>query len=117
MALSDHQRKTLIERINTLPLKTVLTYFQSGEITFDEVPQINEERKKYIEDQLKLIPNPIEQKDWQDISSLITSPSQELLSKINNYIEKWGSKLPAGNHVENAKQLYNQIKEKLFILN
>lgn len=113
MALSDHQRKTLIERINTLPLKTVLTYFQSGEITFGEVPQINEERKKYIEEQLKLIPNPIEQKDWQDISSLITSPSQELLSKINNYIEKWGSKLPAENHVENAKQLYNQIKEKL----
>ena len=49
MALTELQRKRLIEGINNLPINTILSYFQSGEICFTDVPNISAERREYIQ--------------------------------------------------------------------
>ena len=48
MALTELQRRRLIEGINNLPINTILSYFQTGEIGFSDVPNILAERKEYI---------------------------------------------------------------------
>ena len=60
MALTELQRKQLIEKINSLPVKTILPYFLEKEISFDEVPHIEEERQRWIEEQVNSMPNPNE---------------------------------------------------------
>ena len=113
MPLTEIQRRSLIDRVNTLPINTVLTYFQSGEITFADVPQISAERKQYIEEQLNKMPNPLEQQEWAEIQSLSSSPSPELLKKIESYIRKWDGVRPAENHVDDARNLYNALEAQV----
>lgn len=67
MALTDLQRKKLIDGINNLPVKTILKYIQTGDISLDDVPHITAERKQYILDQQNSMPNPVEQQEWQAI--------------------------------------------------
>ena len=113
MALNELQRKSLIDRVNTLPITTVLTYFQSGEITFADVPQISAERKQYIEEQLNKMPNPLEQQEWAEIQAISSSPSPELLNKVESYIRRWESVRPAENHVDDARNLYNELEAQV----
>ena len=113
MALTELQRKSLIDRVNTLPINTVLTYFQSGEITFADVPAISAERKQYIEEQLNKMPNPLEQQEWAEIQALSSSPSPELLMKIESYIRKWEGVRPADNHVDAARESYNKLEAQV----
>lgn len=113
MALNELQRKSLIERVNNLPLSTVLTYFQTGEITFADVPLLSAERKQYIEEQLNRMPNPLEQQEWAAIQAISSSPSPELLNKVESYIRKWESVRPAENHVDDARNLYNALEAQV----
>lgn len=113
MALTELQRKRLIEGINSLPINTILSYFQSGEIVFQDVPHIIAERRQYIEDQLNSMPNPLEQKEWAEIQSLSSSPTPELLNKISIYVRQWEGVRPAGNHVDEARSLYDRVEAQV----
>lgn len=119
MALTELQRNQLIERINSLPLRTILNYFLSGDITFNDVPELLEERKQYIEEQIKSMPNPTEQKEWSDISLMIQNTyadiahKEQIIQKLTNYINAWEGSRPNGNHVDEAHNQYNIIKEQI----
>ena len=89
MALTELQRKRLIERINNLQINTILSYFQSGEIGFSDVPNISAERKAFIQQQLDQMPNPQEKKEWAELQSNSTTPSQDLLNRIASYVRRW----------------------------
>jgi hypothetical protein len=121
MALTELQRKQLIEKINNLPLKTILNYFLSGDITFSDVPELSPERKAYIEEQINNMPNPTEQSEWNEIKSMIQNSYADIahkefiLQKLTEYIGHWDSSRPNGNHVDEARNQYNivlgEIKE------
>ena len=113
MALTELQRKRLIEGINNLPINTILSYFQSGEIGFSDVPNISAERREYIQQQLDQMPNPQEQKEWAEIQSNSTNPSQDLLNRIASYVRKWEGTRPAGNHVDEAREMYNKVEQTI----
>lgn len=110
MALTELQRKRLVEGINNLPLNTILTYFQSGEINFADVPMISAERRQYIEDALNSMPNPLEQQEWAEIQSMSSNPTRELLDKLSIYIRQWESSRPSGNHVDEAREMYKKVE-------
>lgn len=110
MALTELQRKKLIEGINSISIKSIIKYIQTGDITLDDVPHISTERKQYILDQLKNMPNPVEQHEWQAIELIFSQPSAELLQKLSAYITRWDAGRPAGNHVDLAKQKLPEIE-------
>ena len=99
MALTDLQRKKLIEGINSISINSIIKYIQIGDITLDDVPHISAERKQYIIDQLNSMPNPVEQQEWQAIEMMLIQPSTELVQKLSSYIARWDAGRPAGNHV------------------
>lgn len=119
MALTELQRNQLIERINNLPLKTILNYFLSGDITFNDVPELLEERKQYIEEQINSMPNPAEQSEWNEIWSMIQNTYADIahkeliLQKLTNYINRWESSLPNGNHVDEARNQCSIVMEQI----
>ena len=88
MALTDLQRKKLIDGINNLPVKTILKYIQTGDISLDDVPHITAERKQYILDQQNSMPNPVEQQEWQAIEMMLIQPSAELVQKLSELLDR-----------------------------
>ena len=113
MALTDLQRKKLIEGINSISINSIIKYIQIGDITLDDVPHISAERKQYIIDQLNSMPNPVEQQEWQAIEIMLIQPSTELVQKLSSYIARWDAGRPAGNHVELAKQKLPEIESQI----
>lgn len=113
MALTELQRKKLIEGINSISISSVLKYIQTGDITLDDVPHISPERRQYILEQQNSMPNPIEQKEWQTIEMMFAQPSAELLQKLTSYISRWEAGRPAGNHVDLAKQKLPEIESQI----
>lgn len=113
MALTELQRKKLIEGINSISINSIIKYIQTGDITLDDVPHISEERRQYILEHLNSMPNPVEQQEWQAIELTLTQPSAELLQKLSAYISRWDAVRPAGNHVDLAKQKLPEIETQL----
>ena len=118
MALTELQRKQLIEKINSLPVKTILPYFLEKEISFEDVPHIEEERKRWIEEQVNSMPNPNEQREWNGIANLISGAAnimqqQEVLQMLETYINNWDAQRPTGNHVDEARDIYARLKSEI----
>ena len=110
MALTELQRKKLIEGINSISINSIIKYIQTGDITLDDVPHISAERRQYILDQQNSMPNPVEQQEWQTIEMMLNMPSVELMQKLSSYISRWEAGRPAGNHVDLAKQKLPEIE-------
>ena len=119
MPLTEQQRNQLIERINSLSMATILPYFQSGEISFEDVPGILPERRQYIEEQLSNMPNMVEQQEWSLISQMSQNGSadiaynQQLLGQIDTYIRNWEASRPNGNHVDEALGLRATVEGRI----
>ena len=119
MALTEQQRSQLIERINNLSMNTILRYFQSGEISFEDVPEISPERRQYIEEQLSKMPNPAEQEEWNLVAQMINSVSsdiaskKQLLGRIDTYIRNWESSKPNEHHVDEALNVRATIEAQI----
>ena len=119
MPLTEQQRTQLVERINSLSMSTILPYFQNGEITFEDVPEILPERRQYIEDQLRNMPNMVEQQEWSLISQMLQNDSadiaynQQLLGQIDTYIRNWEASRPNGNHVDEALGLRATVEGRI----
>lgn len=110
MALTELQRKKLIEGVNSISINSIIKYIQTGDITLEDVPHISAERRQYIMDQLNNMPNSVEQQEWQTIELMFSQPSAELLQKLSAYITRWDAGRPAGNHVDLAKQKLPEIE-------
>ena len=109
MALTDLQRKKLIDDINRLNINVVLKYFLSGDISISDVPHITDDRRKFIEEHL---PSPA-QMDWDALQPFLSEVSTSTLQKLETYIRKYEGTRPNGNHVDEAIATYNEIEDKL----
>ena len=109
MALTDLQRKKLIDDINRLNINVVLKYFLSGDISISDVPHITDDRRKFIEEHL---PSPA-QMDWDALQPFLSEVSASTLQKLETYIRKYEGTRPNGNHVDEAIATYNEIEDKL----
>ena len=109
MALTDLQRKKLIDDINRLNINVVLKYFLSGDISLSDVSHITDDRRKFIEDHL---PAPA-QIDWNALQASLSEVSKSTLHKLETYIRKYEGTRPDGNHVDEAIAKRNEIKDAL----
>lgn len=128
--LAPESKQVLIARCNEYPrLDAMLHYLQTGEITFEDMPSLNAERKELLMKQYnewKSMPEPVapeEQQLWAEISAngfvfenMDKISIASLESKLNDYISRFNIQRPGGNHVEEAKgyiSTINQLKEKV----
>ena len=109
MALTDLQRKRLIEDVNRLNINVVLKYFLSGDITFDDVPNISDDRRSFLEEHL---PSPA-QMEWDALLPSLAEVSQSTLQKLEAYIRKYEGTRPNGNHVDEARAKYVEIEDRI----
>ena len=109
MALTDLQRKRLIDDVNRLNINVVLKYFLSGDLSLSDIPHITDDRRKFIEDHLP-VPAQI---DWNVLQASLSEVSKSTLHKLEAYIRKYEGTRPDGNHVDEAIAKRNEIKDAL----
>lgn len=82
-------------------------------LSLDDFPNMDSNKREYIRKKLNSIPNPNEQKEWSNIAVKLETPSQELLDALNSYILNWETSRPEGNHVDEAWNEVSRIKSLL----
>ena len=106
--LTDLQKKQLIQREPATSVSKMVEYIQKFDnLSLDDFPNMSADRKALIDQQLKQFPNPNEQKEWNDISIMLNTPSQDVINLLNNYIQHWEKSKPYGNHIQEA---FNELK-------
>lgn len=106
--LTDLQKKQLIQREPATSVSKMVEYIQKFDnLSLDDFPNMSADRKALIDQQLKQFPNPNEQKEWNDISIMLSTPSQDVINLLNNYIQHWEKSKPYGNHIQEA---FNELK-------
>lgn len=82
-------------------------------LSLDDFPNMDSNKREYIRKKLNSTPNPNEQKEWSNIAVKLETPSQELLDALNSYILNWETSRPEGNHVDEAWNEVSRIKSLL----
>lgn len=101
--LNDLQRRQIIQREPTKSAEYMLGLIQKYDnLSLDDFPNMNSDKRNYIQEKLNSVPNPNEQKEWSKIAGMLGSSSQEFLDALNSYIRNWESSRPFGNHVDEA---------------
>lgn len=112
--LNDLQKKQLIQREPTKSADYMLECIQKYEnLSLKDFPNMESDKKDYIDKKLKSVPNPNEQKEWSNIVSMLGTPSQELLNALNTYIRNWETSRPADNHVDDAWNEVSRVESAL----
>lgn len=123
--LTASAKDILIQKCNSYPnLNVMLHYLQTGELTFEDMPNLNAERRELLMKQYnewKSTPEPVspeEQQMWTEISAIgfdleymDISTLTSLESKLNDYINRFDKSRPGGNHVDEAKGYASKIKQ------
>ena len=115
--LTDMQKRQLITQEPHININAMLNYIlEYDNVSLDDFPNMAAERRQYIENAIKAMPNPQEKNEWEAIDALRHTPTPELLRMIEAYIRRWEGSRPNGNHVDEANLLYddvdNQLKEQ-----
>lgn len=101
--LTELQKKQIIQREKNLGAGKILEYIQKyNNLSIDDFPQMADEKKNKIKEQLNKQPNPVEQKEWNDLIPLLDIHTQDLIDKLAQYIKKWENIRPFNNHVDEA---------------
>lgn len=112
--LNDLQKKQVIQREPTKSADYMLECIQKyNNLSLDDFPNMDSNKREYIRKKLNSIPNPNEQKEWSNIAVKLETPSQELLDALNSYILNWETSRPEGNHVDEAWNEVSRIKSLL----
>lgn len=112
--LNDQLKKQVIQREPVKSAEYMLECIQKYDnLSLDDFPKMEPKKREYIREKLKSVPNPNEQKEWNDIVNMSDTPSQELLDALNTYIRKWETSRPAGNHVDEAWNEVSQVEDAL----
>ena len=115
--LNNLQKSQVISREHNIAADKLLEYIQKFDnLSLDDFPQMDENKKSYIKEKLNNMPNPNEQKEWGDIVNMLGTPTQELLSALNAYIRNWETSRPAGNHVDEAWNEVSRVESELSAL-
>lgn len=112
--LNDLQKKQVIQREPTKSADYMLERIQKyNNLSLDDFPNMDSNKREYIRKKLNSTPNPNEQKEWSNIAVKLETPSQELLDALNSYILNWETSRPEGNHVDEAWNEVSRIKSLL----
>lgn len=107
MALTADQKRTLLASATKIGAPMLLKYVQAGDVTIDELKQagVDDGKISYIEEQIKSMPNPDEQRDWETIETCQRENRPDLTNRLKMYVSRWDAMNPAQNHVAEAKAL------------
>jgi hypothetical protein len=112
--LNDLQKKQVIQREPTKSADYMLECIQKYDnLSLDDFPNMESSKRDYIREKLNSVPNPNEQKEWNNIVAMLGTPSQELLDALNAYIRNWETSRPAGNHVDDAWNEVSRVENVL----
>lgn len=112
--LNDLQKKQVIQREPTKSADYMLECIQKYDnLSLDDFPNMEPSKKDYIREKLNSVPNPNEQKEWNNIVAMSGTPTQELLDALNTYIRNWETSRPAGNHVDEAWAEVSRVDKAL----
>ena len=114
--ITEAKKKIIIQRepstnVNKI-LEAIMLY---DNLSLSDFPDMAEDKRKYIQEQLNNRPNPSEQREWDDISNKIgvytnsLAEAENLLHAISQYIRNWEGSRPSGNHVNEANTLYDEV--------
>ena len=104
--LNPEQIAALKQRCNQVKLDFIAQVVAAGDVRLEELPLLPE-RRAYIENVIKNMPNPAEQADWQAIAALRDNASAQarLEELLNEYVRKYDGVRPPQNHVDEASAL------------
>ena len=112
--LNDLQRNQIIQREPTKSAEYMLGLIQKYDnLSLDDFPNMNSDKRNYIQEKLNSVPNPNEQKEWNIIAGMLGTSSQEFLDALNSYIRNWESSRPFGNHVDEAWTEVSRVESKI----
>lgn len=112
--LNDLQRRQIIQREPTKSAEYMLGLIQKyANLSLDDFPNMNSDKRIYIQEKLNSVPNPNEQKEWNIIAGMLGTSSQEILDALNSYIRNWESSRPFGNHVDEAWSEVSRIESEM----
>ena len=112
--LNDLQKQQIIQREPNIAADKILEYIQKYDnLSLDDFTAMDPAKKTYIKEQINSAPNPLEQQEWSAILPLLSTPSQDILNALNQYIRNWESSRPTGNHVDEAWQHLQRIENEL----
>lgn len=112
--LNDLQRKQIIQREPTKSAEYMLGLIQKYDnLSLDDFPNMNSDKKNYIREKLNSVPNHNEQAEWNRIAGMLGQPSQELLDALNLYIRNWETSRPFGNHVDEAWSEVSRVERNI----
>ena len=112
--LNDLQKQQIIQREPNIAADKILDYIQKYDnLSLDDFTAMDPAKKTYIKEQINSAPNPLEQQEWSAILPLLSTPSQDILNALNQYIRNWESSRPTGNHVDEAWQHLQRIENEL----
>ena len=112
--LNDLQKKQVIQREPTKSADYMLECIQKYDnLSLDDFPKMETDKKEYIRKKLNSVPNPNEQKEWSNILAMGGVPSQTLLDALNAYIRNWETSRPADNHVDEAWNEVSRVESAL----
>lgn len=118
--LTPEQLRVLNEKCNQMPLGQLKKYISDGRVVFpDDLPALNPERKRELENALVNEPNPGEQQEWKRLSEKVANPGGsvdeiiQLRDSVQNYINKWQGMRPVGNHVDEAEGVVADLNARV----
>lgn len=118
--LNPDQIRILNEKCNSMPIAQLKKYVVSGQIDFpDDLPALETGRRAELENMLATMPNPVEAAEWQKILAQASySPDDKaammnLLSDLEQYIDRWDRSRPVDNHVDDAIGVREEVKDAL----
>jgi len=122
--LSPEQARKVNAVCNRWELNKLLHYLETGELKFEDMPNLSEERKAHLVGEFEAWkslpepPNPKEQTDWlriddygDAVSFMPAERLSELKSLLYEYIGNYSGEKPSGHHLDEAKNLLSSIKK------
>lgn len=105
--LTEAQKRQL----NKMPVIKLLDYIDKGNISFpDDFEFVDEEKIQQIKEEIANRPNQQEVREWSSLIPELDSNSDSLKLKLEQYISRWESIMPAHNHVAEAKNKISEIE-------
>lgn len=121
MELTPQQKQQIIAKEAGIGAGKIAEYIAKySNLSLDDFPSMAAEKRAMINSKIGSMPNPAEQQEWNAIAAKLSSlqpqnveASSLLLQSLNAYISHWDGARPNGNHVDEAKQLYSQLEQKV----
>lgn len=105
---------------NTMPFGQLKKYVTDGLLTSTSLlPELNDERRRELDNVLSTMPNPEEARQWEAASASAASAGedeyaiQQAIDSLSLYIDTWDAIRPTDNHVDEASGLLYQLKAEI----